>query len=795
MTIRAKLLILVAILGGTVVAIALQRAFDAVATLRMTEEVKTVNSLSDQFLIAAGAWAVERGTTNTVLANVKGATPAQRDVIAAKRRAADAALVEALAQAKTLNSPAAQAPLRKVEEAKASVEGLRRRVDDALAAGDAPADLRRDWFPTITGLIMSSQSLRNAYEDLVLNTKGQVARAFDLKNAQWEMSEFAGRERGMMGGVVAGGKPLTPAQLENVARARGRIESSWQTVRRLVPDFGADLSNLTEATDRVYFGEFEKTRVAVFEASAKGEAYPVDGARWFAAATNGIDRILEAQAATSVQVGARLDQDARSAQSQLAIAVGLLALVGALAATAVWVVTAQVNRPIRAMTTTMGALAEGRYDLDVAGAERTDEIGLMARAVAVFKRNGQENERLRVEQERLRDQAEANKRAALAAMADTVEREMSAAVEQIAQRTRRMDSSAGSMAASADEVSSNAQSVAAAAEQALANAQSVASAVEEMTASISAINGQITHASDVTRQAVSTGQRTQATIRSLSEAVRRIGDVASLISEIAGQTNLLALNATIEAARAGEAGKGFAVVATEVKSLANQTAKATEEIASQIAAVQAGTASAVEAVEEIGRTIAEIDDISSSVAAAIGQQGAVTQEISRNVVETTGAAQEVASRISQVSQEAQANGARAVDVRGVAAELSGSIETLRGTLVHVVRTSTQEVDRRRMPRYAVDLPCGLTVNGREVAARARDLSMQGARVTGGPSLTPGQSGSLRIEGASVTLPFSVLSTHDGALHLRFDLDAAAQRRFEGEFAALTRGARPLTEAA
>ncbi len=788
MSIRAKLLILVAILGGTVVAIAVQRAVEAVAALRMTEQVKTVNSLSDQFLIAAGAWAVERGTTNTVLGNVKGATPAQRETIAAKRRAADAALTDALALAESLPNPAAAALRGAVQEARGAVDGLRRRVDGALAAGDAPADLRRDWFPTITALIMSSQALRNAYEDVVLNTKGQVARAFDLKNAQWEMSEFAGRERGMMGGVIASGKPMSPAQLETVARARGRIESSWQTVRRLVPDFGTDLQGLTEETSRAYFTNFEKVRASVFEASARGDAYPVDGTRWFAAATEGIDRILAAQAATSTQVGARLDQDAQSAKTQLAVALGLLLLVGGLAATAVWVVTAQVNRPIRAMTDTMGVLAQGRYDIEVGGVERNDEIGLMARALAVFKRNGQENEQLRVEQERLRERSEAGKRAALAGMADTVEREMSAAVELVAQRTRRMDSSAGSMASSADEVSTNAQSVAAAAEQALANAQSVASAVEEMTASIIAISGQITHASDVTRQAVGTGQRTQATIKSLSEAVQRIGDVANLIGEIAAQTNLLALNATIEAARAGEAGKGFAVVATEVKSLANQTAKATEDIAQQITAIQSGTASAVAAVEEIGGIIAEIDGISSAVAAAIGQQGAVTQEIARNVVETTGAAQEVASRISQVSSDAQANGERAVDMRGIAVELTGSIESLRETLVRVVRTSTQEVDRRNHPRHAVDLGGAVTVQGRDSTARVRDLSLDGARVAGGPALEPGQAGQLRIDGCAVALPFTTVSAQDGSLHLRFTPDGETRRRFESALPALLRGA-------
>ncbi|WP_109116820.1 methyl-accepting chemotaxis protein [Azospirillum sp. TSO22-1] len=794
MTIRAKLLALVAILGAMLVAVAGQRALDALEARRAAEQVRAVNGISDQLLAAAGAWAVERGTANAVLADPKAASPAQRDAIAGKRREADAAFADAVARARLLGA-ALDKPLGDAEAALRAVEELRRGVDAALSGGQASAELKRDWFPRVSALILASQAFRGAVEDSGPAAGGAVLRAFDLKNTLWEMSEFAGRERGMVAGAVAGAKPFTPAQLEAVSRARGRVDSGWTSFRRLVGGFGPGMAAAADAIARVYFGEFEATRAAVYDASAAGAAYPVDGARWFAAATAGIERILEAQAAASAEVRGLLDREAAAADGTLTVSVALLAAVLALAAVAAWVITAQVNRPIRGMTDTMGVLAEGRFDVEVPGTARRDEIGLMARAVEVFKQHGLDNERLRAEQERARAESEAAKRAALAGMADTVEREMRSAVERVAARTKEMDGSAGSMATSADQVSSNAQGVAAAAEQALSNAQCVATAVEELTASIRAINDQLGHASAVTRRAVGAGTRTQETIQSLSDTVSRIGEVATLIQGIAGQTNLLALNATIEAARAGEAGKGFAVVATEVKNLANQTAKATEEIAQQIAAVQVGTASAVEAVREIGATIQEIDSIAGSVAVAMEQQGAATHEISRNVVETTGAAQEVSSRIAQVSAEASANGARASDVRGIATELAGSIDALRATLVRAVRTATQEVDRRQRPRWRLDRGCRVVVAGAESAARVADLSERGACLTGAPELAPGTAGTLRVDGCAVAIPFTAMERRDDDLRVRFELAGTDAEAFARTFPQLVAGAPRLESAA
>ncbi len=316
----------------------------------------------------------------------------------------------------------------------------------------------------------------------------------------------------------------------------------------------------------------------------------------------------------------------------------------------------------------------------------TDEIGTVARALQVFKEKSAEAERLRGEVDIQKSEAEAAQRKARADMVGTVETETDTAVTGIDKRMKAMTEAAAVMSRSAELVGTSAQTVAAASAQSLANAQTVASATEELSTSIREISTQVANATKATSAAVSRSENARTTIATLAEAVTRVGQVTTLISEIASQTNLLALNATIEAARAGEAGRGFAVVASEVKSLANQTAKATGEIGTQIAGMQTATQDAVAAIKEIGNTIGNIAEIAGGIAAAVEEQGAATQEISRNVQHAAHAAGEVAANIGDVSRGASETGSASSQVLSSARSLASQGTKLKDEVARFLDT-------------------------------------------------------------------------------------------------------------
>ena len=395
-------------------------------------------------------------------------------------------------------------------------------------------------------------------------------------------------------------------------------------------------------------------------------------------------KLIEAGAADAAQ--ATRDSADSATRQFWAVTAVLMAVFLSLTMLVVRSITGPLNHQIQAMR----ALSKGHLEVEVDGTEAKDEVGSMARALKVFKENTMEAERLRSEQGRSSASAEQAKRQALETMAATVEREAAAAVGKVTEHTIAVSGRADDMEVSARLVDAKAQSVAAAAEQSLSNAQTVASAAEELTASISQIRKQVGHSAEVTRLAVDTAARAQTTIGDLILAVSRIGDVAGLINDIASQTNLLALNATIEAARAGDAGKGFAVVANEVKHLATQTSRSTDEITRQITEIRAVTESTVEAVKSVIGAITQIEHISESIAQAVHQQGDATQEIARNIVQTTEAAQEVSTNIGEVSREASQTGGHAARVRDMAGEVSSSITALHDVLVRVVRESVRQ---------------------------------------------------------------------------------------------------------
>ena len=323
----------------------------------------------------------------------------------------------------------------------------------------------------------------------------------------------------------------------------------------------------------------------------------------------------------------------------------------------------------------MDQMRDGHYDVAIPHIERTDEIGVMARATEGFRENF-----VRVtERDNARKNAEtaAERKSLLEKLAGDFEAVIGNIVGAVFSASGNLASAATTLTKTAETTQALSSAVAAVSEEASTNVQSVASATEEMVASVGEIGRQVQESSRISTEAVGQAQKTDDRITKLAQAASRIGDVTQLITSIAEQTNLLALNATIEAARAGEAGKGFAVVAQEVKQLASQTAKATSEISGQIAEMQAATQDSVAAIKEIGGTIARISEIATTIASAVEEQGAATQEITRNVQRASAGTTKVASNISEVRGGAAKTGVASADVLSAATSLSDQSNRLK----------------------------------------------------------------------------------------------------------------------
>jgi methyl-accepting chemotaxis protein len=340
-----------------------------------------------------------------------------------------------------------------------------------------------------------------------------------------------------------------------------------------------------------------------------------------------------------------------------------------------------ISRPMTTMCSAMRELAAGNFDVVLPGLGRKDELGEMASAVEEFKVQAvAKAERDAATQEAQNKASSAARRAELIRFADDFEAAVGAIVSNVSASAVQLESAAGTLTRTAETTQSLSSQVAGASEEASSNMQSVASATEELSASVDEIGRRVKESSQIAEAAVRQAEQTDGRIGKLSRAAQEIGDVVKLITAIAEQTNLLALNATIEAARAGDAGRGFAVVASEVKSLASQTAKATDEISNHISGMQGATQESVAAIKEIGGTIGKISDIAATIASAVEQQSSATQEIARSVQSVAQGTQEAAANVMQVNRGATETGSASEEVLNSARTLSSESTRLREEL-------------------------------------------------------------------------------------------------------------------
>jgi methyl-accepting chemotaxis protein len=675
LTIRAMLGGLVGVMGLLLSLMCADYLVAAWQRCDASQQVAELSRANKAIFEVMQSFRFERGDAGSSLASVGGPLP---DVVArlTKTRASvDEQMAVALPILERTDAPDLPEIREKLKADYAIAKDLRPRVDEGLQQPSEArdTDLVRTYPPKSAAFLDDLQRLAVVLESDMRQLDPSIADLALMRQAAWDARAALGDKIVVVLGALGKRQPFTPEQQAAIQVAQGRAVALWALVRDRATRSGAP-ATLKAAYDKAQSGFFDNPVAQKFDGIVKSlSSGEVPDITSVALGGEMIGPVALPGAVAGVASGLitdRAEQAAMSARTALILYSALLILAAAFAIGGFRLIQVRVSRPISAIAQVMRQLSANDLSVEVPCVGRGDEVGQMANAVLVFKDNMAEAERLRAEQAGNEQRMATQRKADMQKLANEFQAAVGHVVDTVSTASTQLEAAANSLTQTAETTQQLSTSVASASEQASANVNSVASASEELAGSVTEIGRQVKESSRIAGEAVEQARKTDERIATLSTAASRIGDVVKLITAIAEQTNLLALNATIEAARAGEAGKGFAVVAQEVKALAAQTAKATDEIGTQIVGMQNATQESVAAIKEIGDTINRMSTIAAAIADTVEQQGAATNEISVSVQQAATGTAEVASSITRVSRGASETGSASTQVLSSARSLS-----------------------------------------------------------------------------------------------------------------------------
>lgn len=648
------------------------------------------NGAADLVLEASAALAGERESTEIALGlgEFNGSIrPSMLPEIQKRRLDAGQALDRLYTYARQNYATAGiEARLTEIKQRYIKLADMRKLVDKAVAKGGTLTDkqLGANWSNTVTHILASLEQF-SSVAAFRADKRLDMGHPFswiqanaDLKQAAWSIEEFTALERTEIYSALIDNTGFNKERVRLIAVCQGRIAESWKRLRSYAahPDADPAIVTAIARAEKTYFGEFDKLRGQIMKVGMSYGGYPVSAEEWRKQSI-AAGQALHTLAGEASLVSARLAEGAVARGNRnIDVDIVLLVVGGLGCLISFWVVIGRVSRPLRKITAAMGRVAAGDANIAVPSLGRVDELGDLARALSIFKDNVIEKERLQRAQTTAKRRADEEKRVSLLELADNFEDQIHALASEVTQAASRMQEAAQRMSSVAEEGNRQSVTVSAASEEASVNVQNVAAATEQLDASIGEIGRQADLSTNIANRAVAQARDTSKAVEGLTGSAQKIGDIVSIINDIAGQTNLLALNATIEAARAGEAGKGFAVVAQEVKNLANQTARATEDIAAQVTAIQTETRDTAGAIAGVLEIMDEISGISTTIASAVEEQTAQTREITRGVQQAAVGTQSVTETIGEVAKAAGETGEAAEEVLGASESLTRQADVL-----------------------------------------------------------------------------------------------------------------------